>query len=64
MAVLVQETLAAAAVRMQNQVQQLGSLPAALLMQTSLRRLRMDQLLIVGLTTVRTQPQRQHLKVL
>jgi hypothetical protein len=55
--------VAEVAVHMQNQAQQLVSLPAALLMQTYLRRLRMDQLLIVGSITAQILPQQQHLKV-
>jgi hypothetical protein len=55
--------VAVAAARMQNQAQQLVSLPEAWPMQTSLRHLRMDQLLIVGSTTAQTLRQQQHLKV-
>jgi hypothetical protein len=62
MAVLAAKAVVVAG-RMQNQAQQLGLLPVALLMQTSLLRLRMDQLLIAGLTTAQTLHQQQHLKV-
>jgi hypothetical protein len=46
-AVLAVKTVAVVA-HMQNQVQQLGLLPAEQVMQTYLRVLRMDQLRIVG----------------
>jgi hypothetical protein len=49
---------------MQNQAQQLVSLPEALAMQTYPLLLRLGQLLIAGLTTAQTPRRQQHLKVL